>query len=235
MRSSRSSGRGIVNLGNTCYINSVLQCLAYSLPLTTYLQTREHKARCRVPQGVFCAMCEMEQLVVDLATSPYHVRPLGFLRNLGALGEFHFGHQEDANTFLYSLFQAMQRSLYTERDGKPTPDEENTTLLHQLFGGHSQYRGRCMSCNATTTRYDFFLTVTLNLSAGFSLEEALRSFFFVGNHLDDWKCSACSGKGLESQVRCVLSFSFALSLTARPKDALVQTAPALYGAFDALR
>lgn len=35
-------GAGLVNRGNTCYPNSVLQCLTYAPPLANYMLTGEH-------------------------------------------------------------------------------------------------------------------------------------------------------------------------------------------------
>ncbi|TVU12284.1 hypothetical protein EJB05_45920 [Eragrostis curvula] len=36
-------GAGLQNLGNTCYLNSVLQCLTYTEPFAAYLQSGKHK------------------------------------------------------------------------------------------------------------------------------------------------------------------------------------------------
>lgn len=40
-------GAGLQNLGNTCYLNSALQCLSYTAPLANYMLSREHSKTCR--------------------------------------------------------------------------------------------------------------------------------------------------------------------------------------------
>ncbi|KAJ2628831.1 hypothetical protein H4R22_003670, partial [Coemansia sp. RSA 1290] len=55
-RSIRSIGPGLNNLGNTCFLNSVLQCLTYTAPLAEYMLTREHSDSCRA--GDNCMLCK---------------------------------------------------------------------------------------------------------------------------------------------------------------------------------
>lgn len=45
--SVRGIGPGLVNLGNTCFLNSVIQCLTYTPPLVNYLLSGEHKKKCK--------------------------------------------------------------------------------------------------------------------------------------------------------------------------------------------
>jgi ubiquitin carboxyl-terminal hydrolase 36/42 len=42
----RSVGPGLCNLGNTCFLNSVIQVLTYTPPLVNYLATQEHSRTC---------------------------------------------------------------------------------------------------------------------------------------------------------------------------------------------
>lgn len=43
---SNLQGAGLINMGNTCYLNSVLQCLTYTEPLAAYLQSGRHRNSC---------------------------------------------------------------------------------------------------------------------------------------------------------------------------------------------
>lgn len=39
-------GAGLHNLGNTCFLNSTVQCLTYTPPLANYLLSKEHSRTC---------------------------------------------------------------------------------------------------------------------------------------------------------------------------------------------
>lgn len=40
-------GAGLHNLGNTCFLNSTVQCLTYTPPLANYLLSKEHSRACK--------------------------------------------------------------------------------------------------------------------------------------------------------------------------------------------
>lgn len=45
-------GAGLHNLGNTCFLNSTLQCLTYTPPLANYLLSKEHSRSCECSIGL---------------------------------------------------------------------------------------------------------------------------------------------------------------------------------------
>ncbi len=53
-------GSGLKNIGNTCFLNSVLQCVLYTVPLKNYLNYSEHSQMCNI-KGV-CFICEFGRL-----------------------------------------------------------------------------------------------------------------------------------------------------------------------------
>ncbi|KAG0164539.1 Ubiquitin carboxyl-terminal hydrolase 36 [Apophysomyces sp. BC1015] len=200
---SRQIGPGLVNGQNTCFLNSVLQCLTYTPPLAQYLLDGTHRKECTV-QG-YCALCSMETHVGRCfkghksTKSGAAILPRYFTSNLRALSPtLRLREQEDAHEFLMFLLAAIQKSSLHGL-GKVDPKVEETTLLHQIFGGRVQSQLWCQSCKAISNTYEPFLDLSVDLHRANTLEKALKNFIKVdiigGNDPDNrYKCDSCKQK-----------------------------------------
>ncbi|KAG8145655.1 hypothetical protein E2320_012141 [Naja naja] len=74
-------GAGLQNLGNTCFLNSALQCLTYTPPLANYMLSYEHSKTCH-EQG-FCMMCTMQGHINQaLSNSGTVIKPMSVINEL---------------------------------------------------------------------------------------------------------------------------------------------------------
>ncbi|XP_052467084.1 ubiquitin carboxyl-terminal hydrolase 42 [Carassius gibelio] len=184
-------GAGLHNLGNTCFLNSTLQCLTYTAPLANYMLTREHSKTCHEPG--FCMMCTMQNHIIQVfANSGNVIKPICVLNELKRIGKhFRFGSQEDAHEFLRYTVDAMQKSCLP--GNKLDRQTQATTFVHQIFGGYLRSRVKCLNCKAVSDTFDPYLDISLEIKTAQTLSKAFEQFV-KPEQLDGdnaYKCSKC--------------------------------------------
>ncbi|NXF69286.1 UBP42 hydrolase, partial [Ciccaba nigrolineata] len=189
---TKSVGVGLHNLGNTCFLNSTLQCLTYTPPLANYMLSLEHTQSCH--EEGFCMMCTMETHINQvLCSSNSAIKPTSVINGLKRIGKhFHFGSQEDAHEFLCFTVDALQKACLNGST-KLDRSSQATTLIYQIFGGYLRSRVKCLNCKAVSDTYEPFLDITLDIKAVTCLTKALEQFV-KPEQLDgenSYKCSKC--------------------------------------------
>ncbi|KAK2508643.1 hypothetical protein MC885_012574 [Smutsia gigantea] len=188
-------GAGLHNLGNTCFLNSTVQCLTYTPPLANHLLSREHARNCH--QGSFCMLCVMQNHIVQaFGNSGNAIKPISFIRDLKKIARhFRFGTQEDAHEFLRYIIDAMQRAClngYAKLDRQT----QATTLVHQIFGGYLRSRVKCSVCKSVSDTYDPYLDVALEIRQAANVVRALELFVKpdVLSGENAYMCAKCERK-----------------------------------------
>ncbi|KAJ4455776.1 putative Ubiquitin carboxyl-terminal hydrolase 23 [Paratrimastix pyriformis] len=191
----RTVGAGLNNLGNTCFLNSVLQCLMHTTPFVAFLRSHEHSRSCNALG--FCLLCALEKLAdetFDPARGKKPLSPKAIVSNLKNISaRLHWGRQEDAHEFLHAIFETVQKRLLPKTKQKLSPRIEATTLLHQLFGGHLQSQVRCPSCGHESNTFDPFWDLSLDVQSSKSITGALQHFTApeILDTDNKYKCENC--------------------------------------------
>ena len=213
--------KGLVNLGNTCFLNATLQCLAYIPPLCQCLTALEMESG-KLGQGqriteilkrLFRQIHDLDAgksngLNANRSISPRQmVKAVPILGNIGSRNGYKFrpGRQEDAHEFLVHLLDAMQDGELKAaginqqsrgwRDKLPIPRLDETTFIHRVFGGYLRSQVRCTKCGYCSNTYDPFLDLALEVSkkSSTSISSAFQEFAKKETLDRDnrWRCSGC--------------------------------------------
>ncbi|KAK7385384.1 hypothetical protein VNO78_31101 [Psophocarpus tetragonolobus] len=168
---------GLINCGNSCYANAVLQCLAFTPPLTAYLLQGLHSKSCANKK--WCFICEFESLILKSKDTKSPISPVGILSQLQNIGsQLSNGREEDAHEFLRLAVETMQ-SVCRMDSGDSTSDslKEETNLMGLTFGGYLQSKIKCMKCGGKSERQERMMDLTVEIEGEIAtLEDALRQF-----------------------------------------------------------
>ncbi|KAF9615441.1 hypothetical protein IFM89_023547 [Coptis chinensis] len=187
---------GLLNCGNSCYANVVLQCLSCTQPLVAYMLKIGHKRKCR--RNDWCFLCELEIHVERVRCSWQPFSPTNILSRLPNIGgNLGYGKQEDAHEFMRFAIDTMQSVCLDEFGGERTlhPSSQETTLIQYIFGGHLQSQVKCLKCKEISYRHENMMDLTVEIQGDAdSLEECLDQFtaeeWLDGDNM--YKCDGCN-------------------------------------------
>ncbi|XP_034678541.1 ubiquitin carboxyl-terminal hydrolase 23-like isoform X2 [Vitis riparia] len=193
----RRIGAGLENLGNTCYLNSVLQCLTYTEPLAAYLQSGKHQNSCRI--AGFCALCAIQKHVSRALQSTGRILvPKDLVSNLRCISRnFRNARQEDAHEYMVHLLETMHKCCLPSGVPSESPSAYEKSLVHKIFGGLLRSQVKCMQCSYCSNKFDPFLDLSLEIFKADSLHKALVHFTAT-EQLDggerQYQCQRCKQK-----------------------------------------
>jgi len=137
---------GLANLGNTCYLNSSLQCLSHVFPLVKYFITNEYEKHVNTTsvdstKGVFAK--EFASLLKNLWLRPYPAslfQPTSFRRVLGLMNrDYATFQQQDAHDLLAFVLDRLHEDVNIIEKKPYTEASEVETLADEERVGRENW------------------------------------------------------------------------------------------------
>lgn len=211
---------GLVNFGNTCYCNSVLQALYFCKPFRE--KVLAYKAQPKKKETLLTCLSDLFNSVATQKKKVGVIAPKKFIAKLRKENEVFDNYmQQDAHEFLIYLLNTIADLLQAERiadkqaakvkpgtpNGTLTMNDNNNkppepTWIHEIFQGTLTNETRCLCCEAVSSKDEDFLDLSVDVEQNTSITHCLRGFSNTETLCHEYKyyCENCCSKQ-EAQKR----------------------------------
>nr|CAD7597490.1 unnamed protein product [Timema genevievae] len=194
---------GLVNFGNTCYSNSVLQALYFCKPFRE--KVLEYKARNkRTKETLLTCLADLFYSIATQKKKVGSIAPKKFIARLRKeKEEFDNYMQQDAHEFLNFLINHINEIILAERHqntckpkssngDSPVPQPE-PTWVHEIFQGILTSETRCLNCETVSSKDEDFFDLQVDVDQNTSITHCLKCFSNTETLCSDnkFKCDHC--------------------------------------------
>ncbi|AWO97375.1 Ubiquitin carboxyl-terminal hydrolase [Scophthalmus maximus] len=221
---------GLVNFGNTCYCNSVLQALYFCRPFRE--KVLAYKVQPRRKESLLTCLSDLFNSIATQKKKVGVIPPKKFISRLRKENELFDNYmQQDAHEFLNYLLNTIADLLQEEKSqerqqngkllqnggggseggggggdgdggGGGGKETQQQTWVHEIFQGTLTNETRCLNCEAVSSKDEDFLDLSVDVEQNTSITHCLRGFSNTETLCSEYKyyCEQCRSKQ-EAQKR----------------------------------
>lgn len=195
----RDGLQGLVNLGSTCFMSSIIQTIMHNPYIVRELLSHKHYNICPLKSGSKCISCAFDEIVSDFygggpvsaTTSSVSKGFVNLLSSSWYLNNHLVGSsQQDAHEY----WQFLLNQIHTDhvRLFGSSKASDCKCISHRIFQGYLKNTLQCPQCGSAKTSIDPIMDLSLEIKNNLTLEDCL-DHFQREETLNDfhWECETC--------------------------------------------
>jgi len=197
------------NLGNSCFFNSIIQCLVHTIPLSKKILHGEYPHDHLKDTAILWR--EFTKLVRTMLSDNYRLSPKNFFICFSFEFKKYNHDQEDAQEVLKFILDRFHESLkrhviYNDLHEDPLitaslkqlSDGTQMSLINEIFLIQMHQRVQCSKCNNVSHSFPYNHEIILNLNrkAKYVNIYHLMLDFCGKEKLEGYNCDNCNTKGV---------------------------------------